>query len=197
MEPITNAVHVCVDMQRIFAPGGLWATPWMERVLPNVVQLCEARPERAVFSRFITPERAEDRPGMWRHYFEKWHNATRTELPAGALDLVPELMRFVPPGVVVDKPAYSAFHNSGLIGYLAEKRIGTLIVTGAETDVCVLTTVLSAIDMGLKVVVVVDAICSSSDAGHDALMTMYHERFSEQIETLKTEDVLALWMERD
>jgi len=31
---ISGAVHLCIDMQNIFAPGGLWATPWMERVLP-------------------------------------------------------------------------------------------------------------------------------------------------------------------
>jgi hypothetical protein len=30
MQPIENAVHLCVDMQRIFARGGLWETPWME-----------------------------------------------------------------------------------------------------------------------------------------------------------------------
>jgi len=30
--PIENAIHLCVDMQRIFAKGGIWETPWMERV---------------------------------------------------------------------------------------------------------------------------------------------------------------------
>ena len=33
--PLTaKTVHLCLDMQRIFAPEGPWATPWMERVLP-------------------------------------------------------------------------------------------------------------------------------------------------------------------
>jgi hypothetical protein len=35
--PISDAVHLCIDMQNVFAPGGLWATPWMERVLPAIV----------------------------------------------------------------------------------------------------------------------------------------------------------------
>jgi nicotinamidase-related amidase len=45
------------------------------------------------------------------------------------------------------------------------------VITGAETDVCVLSTVLNAVDLGFRVVIVEDALCSSSDVGHDALMT--------------------------
>ncbi|MEA2963099.1 MAG: hypothetical protein QOI46_3197, partial [Alphaproteobacteria bacterium] len=29
VEPIADAVHLSIDMQNIFAPGGLWETPWM------------------------------------------------------------------------------------------------------------------------------------------------------------------------
>ena len=72
----------------------------------------------------------------------------------------------------------------------------TPICTGSETDVCVLATVLDAVDRGLRVIVVEDGLCSSSDAGHDALMTIYRTRFTEQIELLKLEDVLSLWNER-
>src|SRR3954463_16491665 len=36
---ISDAVHLCVDMQNIFAPGGLWETPWMEKVLPTVTSI--------------------------------------------------------------------------------------------------------------------------------------------------------------
>ena len=40
-----QTVHVCVDMQRLFAEDTEWKTPWMERVLPNVVRLVEAHPD--------------------------------------------------------------------------------------------------------------------------------------------------------
>jgi nicotinamidase-related amidase len=66
-------------------------------------------------------------------------------------------------------------------------------VTGSETDVCVLASVLGAVDSGFRVVVVTDGICSSSDEGHDALLTVYHRRYNEQIETADAETVLSAW----
>jgi len=76
---------------------------------------------------------------------------------------------------------------------LRERRIDSLVVTGAETDVCVLAAVMDAVDLGYRVVLASDALCSSSDKTHDALMTLYSERFSEQIETAETEAILAAW----
>ncbi|MGY3239041.1 nicotinamidase-related amidase [Bradyrhizobium sp. USDA 4472] len=193
--PISDAVHLCVDMQNIFAPGGLWATPWMERVLPTIVSIVSRHQIRTVFSRFITPQDPEDRPGQWQSYFRHWRQATRRQLPASALELVPALARYVPPARMVDKPAYSAFSNPGLCSLLMEKNVGTVVITGAETDVCVLSTVLSAVDLGFRVVIVQDALCSSSDVGHDALMTMYRTRFHGQVDLATAEELTEFWQE--
>jgi nicotinamidase-related amidase len=192
-EPITDAVHLCIDMQNLFARGGVWETPWMERVLPTIVDFAGRYATRTIFTRFITPLHPEDRPGRWQRYFRKWECATRAELPASQLELVPELARFVPPAAVLDKPAYSAFAESGLAAFLREKGVTTVLVTGSETDVCVLATVLDAVDLGFRVVIVEDALCSSFDAGHDALMKLYRNRFSEQIELLSAAEASALW----
>jgi nicotinamidase-related amidase len=57
----------------------------------------------------------------------------------------------------------------------------------------VLATVLGAVDLGLRVVLATDALCSSSDETHDALLTLYENRFSQQIEAVSTEVVLTNW----
>jgi nicotinamidase-related amidase len=106
---------------------------------------------------------------------------------------VSPLSRLIPPATVIDKPAYSAFTESGLATVLREKGVDTLIITGSETDVCVLATVLDAVDLGLRVIVVEDALCSSFDEGHDALMTLYRNRFSEQVELMTHAHVSDLW----
>jgi nicotinamidase-related amidase len=193
LEPISNAVHLSIDMQNLFAPGGIWETPWMERVLPVIVGTAELNPARTVFTRFVTPLQAEDRPGRWQRYFTKWEGATRSRLSPSQLDIVSPLSRLIPPATVIDKPAYSGFAESVLGAFLREKSVDTLIITGSETDVCVLATVLDAVDMGFRVIVVEDALCSSSDQGHDALMTLYRNRFSEQIELMTHAQVSELW----
>ena len=193
MQPIAGAVHLCIDMQNIFARDGLWATPWMERVLPTIELVATRYRDRTIFTRFITPQRAEDRPGRWQHYFRRWERATRQKLRGNELDLVPAMARHVPPAIVVDKPAYSAFFQSKLYDLLVRKEIGTVVVSGAETDVCVLATVLSAVDLGFRVVIVEDALCSSSDEGHDALMTMYRTRLQEQIDVVEARELFDLW----
>jgi nicotinamidase-related amidase len=193
MHEIQRAAHLCIDMQNIFAPGGLWETPWMAKVLPAIEAVAARYCERTIFTRFITPAHADDRPGRWRHYFRRWEQATRRHLRGSELDLVPALARYAPPALVVDKPAYSAFMRSGLYEMLISKRIDTVVLTGAETDVCVLSTALSAVDLGFQVVIVEDALCSSSDEGHDALMTMYRTRMQEQIDVLTVSELFDLW----
>jgi nicotinamidase-related amidase len=192
--PLTSqTVHLCVDMQNIFAPSGPWATPWMERVLPVVTQIAERFPERTVFTRFLTPHRPEDMPGAWQRYYDKWRETTREHVDPNLLDLVPPLARLVPPAVVINKMRYSAFQDSDLQSHLETRGADGLAITGSETDVCVLATVIAAVDLGYRVILVRDAVCSSSDAGHDALLEVYHRRYSEQIETADAETVLSRW----
>jgi nicotinamidase-related amidase len=69
------------------------------------------------------------------------------------------------PAAVIDKTRYSAFAEPRLIEHL-RRREDALIVSGSETDVCVLATVLDAVDIGYRVIVVRDTVCSSSDEGH-------------------------------
>jgi nicotinamidase-related amidase len=53
---------------------------------------------------------------------------------------------------------------------------------------------MDAIDHGYRVVLATDAICSSSDETHDALLRLYQRRFSEQIETADSKTILSCWL---
>lgn len=64
-----SALHLCLDMQRLFSQDGPWPTPWMERVLPVAAALAERHPERTVFTRFIPQEHPQQMPGMWQWYY--------------------------------------------------------------------------------------------------------------------------------
>ena len=188
-----TAVHLCVDMQRMFVEDTAWRTPWAERVLPVIVRLCEAKAERTCFTRFVPAERPGEGQGTWRRYWERWPSMTLQTLGEGMVELAVPLQRFVPPGRLLDKRVYSPWMGADFDAALRRGGVDTLVVTGAETDVCVLATVLGAIDLGYRTVVVTDALGSSSDESHDALMDLYHERFSQHVETADSAEILGAW----
>ena len=188
------AVHLAIDMQRLFAEAeSPWCVPWLPRVLPQVIELANRHPERTVFTRFMPPGTPEEMPGAWRDYYKRWRAMTREALDERLLELVEPLRRLVPPAHLCDKAVYSAFGNPRLAPWLKERGADTLIVSGGETDVCVLASVMSALDLGFHVVLAADALCSGSDRTHDALLTLYRERFSQQMTTATTEQVLQAW----
>ena len=63
---------------------------------------------------------------------------------------------------VLDKPGYSAFHQTELDQILRGWHIDTVILCGVTTEVCVHTTLRAAIDHGLNCITVTDA-CAASE----------------------------------
>lgn len=190
-----NCVHICVDMQRLFGPGYPWAVPWITRILPQVSAICGHNPARTVFTRFIPPARPDDARGTWRRYYEKWEAVTRDYTGPEALDLLPELSRYAPPAKIIDKSVYSPWLTPALDQLLSLGQVDTIFLTGGETDICVLATALGAIDRGFRLILIKDALCSSSDRTHDELMDLYASRFDTQIEVFNTDTLLANWRE--
>jgi len=192
--PLTGScAHLCVDMQNLFAGETEWHTPWMERVLPVVERIAGAWPERTIFTRFIPAERPGEGEGTWRRYYERWSAMTLEALPPGSIDLLPPLARLAPPAQVIDKRVYSPWMEPALDQLLRARGIDSLVVTGAETDVCVLAAVLGAVDRGYRVVIPTDALCSSSDHTHDAMLTLYRERYGQQVEAVTAGQLLHSW----
>jgi len=188
------AVHLAIDVQRLFAePDSPWCVPWMARVIPQIAELAHRHPDRTVFTRFIPPERPEDMPGAWQDYYWRWRAMTQRNLDGRLLELASPLQAFVPPAHLCDKAVYSAFGNAKLVPWLKARGVDVLIVSGGETDVCVLATVMAAVDLGYHVVLPTDALCSVRNETHDALLLLYRERFSQQITTATTEQVLSAW----
>jgi nicotinamidase-related amidase len=191
---LDRAVHLAIDMQRLFAdPYSPWRVPWLERVLPRVAELAQRHPDRTVFTRFIPPRQPEEMSGAWQGYYRRWRAMTQQHIDERLLELVEPLARLVPPAHLCDKAVYSAFGNPKLLPWLKRQAVETLIVSGGETDVCVLATVMSAVDLGFHIVLPTDALCSVSDSTHDALLLLYRQRFTEQIKTATTEQVLQAW----
>jgi nicotinamidase-related amidase len=185
--------HLCIDMQRLFSEGTPWHVPWLIEILPTIEELAGRYPRQTIFTRFIPPRTPDEAIGAWRDYYSAWPNVTRERLDEALLDLVPPLSRLVPPAKIVDKGVNSAFSRPGFAAALKRKGIDTLVITGGETDVCVLATVMAAIDHGFRIVLPTDALCSTQDSTHDALLQLYRKRFSHQVEATLTANVIDRW----
>ena len=191
VEPLDGGIlHLCLDMQNLFAPNAPWSTPWMPRVLPVVTEIAGRFPERTVFTRFIPPDTPEAAPGKWRTYYEKWREVTRTDRSfasrtrtrTGALCAAGDCGRQVSLFCLrTDEPApilggaelprtdRYGLGNGCLCAGDGIGRRGSRLPDDRRTR------------------------CRSSDTGHDALLTLYHTRYSIQIETVPAETVLRRW----
>lgn len=178
--------HLCVDMQRMFLEDTPWYLPWM----PRVAEVAGRHTERTVFTRFMPPQTASQGRGTWKDYYLKWGMMTGEHIAPELLDLVPPA-GFTPPGRVFDKTTYSTWIDGRLHRVFETEHVSTLVITGGETDVCVLSAILGAIDLGHRVILVADAICSGADETHDASLRLLGDRFSVQLQITTSEDFLS------
>jgi nicotinamidase-related amidase len=188
-----GCAHLCIDMQNVFMPGSLWGAPWMEKILPAVEELAGRHARQTIFTRFIAAQNPETAPGTWKRYYQKWESLTLDNLDPHTLELAPMLARLVPPATVIDKRVYSPWSEGRLSELLKAWGTRAVIVTGGETDVCVLATVLGAVDRGFRVIVAADAVYGSADETHDAVMKLYVSRFGQQVEIAGVDEILWNW----
>ena len=86
-------------------------------------------------------------------------------------DIIPELYP-LSGEPVIDKPGKGAFYQTDLEIMLHSRAIGTLLVCGVTTEVCVNTTVREANDRGFRCIVLSDCCASYFPEFHEAGLAM-------------------------
>jgi nicotinamidase-related amidase len=189
----TCAVHLCIDMQRIFAEETQWHTPTLLDIVPNVARIVAEKPGHTIFARFIVPLTPDHAAGSWQTYYRHWSSLTGANLAPGMIDLIQPLAALAVSEEILDKPTYSLFGDNGLEQRLRARKADTLIITGVETDVCVLATIFDAVDRGYRVILVRDGVTSSSHESHKATLELILPRMPQQITIAPTADVIRSW----
>lgn len=193
-EPLPpDTLHIVVDMQRLFDTHPDWGSPALRRILPNVLRLVRHRPAQAVYTRFVPAREAAEAPGRWRRYYERWPGVCTKVCGAEYVELLPELQTEAKRGRVVDKPVYSAFQVPAFASLIEAERPSCLLFSGVETDMCVLSTLLQAVDLGYRSVVASDAVASAEPEAHDAALRLLLSRFDAQVECATTDAILENW----
>ena len=129
-----NTALLVVDVQQ----GNTSQAHQREQVIANIGAL-------------VHRARAEDVPVVWVQH-------TDGDFPRGseAWQYAPELVQGEGEPVV-EKSYSSAFEDTVLEDVLAERRVGRLVVTGAQTEACVRGTIHAAFTLGYDVTLVGDA----------------------------------------
>jgi nicotinamidase-related amidase len=193
MPELSRAMHIVIDMQRLFAEYPDWAVKDIGRIRKEVTWLAEHRPGRTFWTRFIPAQNAEAAAGSWRKYYEAWPNATLDGGCAAYVDLLPEHRTLAGKAQIFDKGTFSAFGEEKFVAALRTAGIETLILSGVETDVCVWATALDAVDAGYFVVLAKDALTSGTPEAHQAILDVIAPRFAPQVVVMDHAELEAAW----
>lgn len=183
-----TAALIVIDMQRDFcAPGGYADQAGLDISLlrapiPAIQVLLAAARARGVL---VLHTREGHRPDLSDLPEPKRRRAENAGAPIGSQgplgrllvrgeyghDLIDELQP-LPGEPVIDKPGYSAFAATDLELLLRNRGITELIITGVTTEVCVHSTLRSAVDLGYACTLVSDACASAYPELHTAALAM-------------------------
>ena len=114
------------------------------------------------------------------------------QYPRGLGNTIEEIKEILLPSVeVLEKTSFSCWGATGFVEAVKNTEATVLVVIGMESHVCVLQTVLEAVERGYKVVVPVDCVSSRSELDK----TMALEQMKEAGVMLTTLEALAFsWL---
>ncbi len=176
---------VVVDLQRVVGPGAPWEVPEVEGILPKVAALLAAFGPRSVLTRHRLAAAGR---GRWRSFAERW---VELDADPGHWELLDAVAAAVPVGAaVVDKTTYAAYPLPALAARLGDAATGELVVAGCETDCCVAATLYAAVDDGVAVTLVTDALVGSGPQGHGGVLAAA-ARLPEQVRLATVEEAVT------
>jgi nicotinamidase/pyrazinamidase len=143
-----------VDMQKDFCPGGALPVAFGDEIIPRI---------NSIMGRFDLVVASRDMHPAGSRHFTKWPVHCVAGTPGA--DFHPSLdinkaHSFIEKGTTLEDDGYSDFDstNLDLAGYLREQAVEKLFVCGLATDYCVKATVLDALRLGFKTVVLADCV---------------------------------------
>lgn len=157
-----NDLILVIDMQNAYRAGEPWGCDTFERSrtrIRQVLDAAEARGAAVCLTQFIADPNGT---GTWADY-----NAVNKAINDDAWmnELIDELKPYAAKYPVYSKSVYSSMHIPELRE--AAKKAERVVITGVVSECCVLSTCLSLIDMGCRVLYLKDA-CSGVDEAYEA-----------------------------
>lgn len=160
MKTTNGHALLVIDLQLDFMPEGALAVKDGDKIIPvinKLVKLFSAKEDMIFFSRDWHPEKHcsfFENGGTWPEHCVRGSRGARFHPDVQ----IPETSKIISKATTESKDAYSAFEDTELAEELEKNNINTLYVCGLATDVCVRSTVLDGLELGLTIIVVSDAV---------------------------------------
>ncbi len=175
-----SKVLLVVDAQEVFLRVSDWHIPSFSGIIKNISALANFFGASTLFSKHVPPSTSAK--GTWNDFYKNWNyigsDPTIWEIATPLKGL--NRMEFA-------KATYSCFGSPEFLEIT--RNTSHLVIAGVETDCCVMATVLDAIDLGISITVVTDAITSPSKIAHDGALEFF-KRVPLQVLTATTEEIL-------
>lgn len=171
-----RAAIVLVDLFRAFTdPQSPFAMPIDGLVAPTITLLQQARAVGVPIIHTLVRYNNDAEAGVMGEKNPALRQLT-ADSPFAVVD-----DRFDPDGVdmIVDKKGASAFHGSILRGVLNSLDVDTVIVAGVSTSGCVRATVIDAIQLGLRPIVVQECTADRSEFAHELALVDIESRYGD------------------
>ena len=205
----TGAALIVVDVQNCFVPGGTLPVGKGDEVVPAINRLGAAFDNVVMTQDWHTPGHASfasSYPGKKPFEMTKlaygqqvlWpdHCVQGTDDASLHKDLkIPHAQMIIRKGYHKDMDSYSAFEeadhksSTGLAGYLKQRGIKTVFVTGLATDFCVAWTAMDARKLGFETYVIEDATRAIDLNG--SLAAAWKQMTAKGVKRIQSSDILG------
>ncbi|MBQ1415052.1 MAG: cysteine hydrolase, partial [Lachnospiraceae bacterium] len=142
-----------IDMQKAYLKGAPWECLDTEGAAANIARLIDSgAADGAVFTRYEYPKAPV---GVWKAYNELYADINADPVNE---EFVDELLPYTERFPVYVKDVYGSFSDPAIRAAVRESGADTLVVCGVVAECCVISTVCGAVDEGLKVIYLTDAV---------------------------------------
>ena len=150
-----------IDMQNVYTKGQEWACKGIEHASASILRLLNSqKTKQVIFTQYLATEHPD---GVWKEY-NKVNAAVNSD--PWLNEMMPEFLPWVKTYPVFTKSVYSSFAIPEVVK--AAKKARHLVISGVVAECCVLSTVLSAIDAGCKVIYLTDAVATMTAQNYGA-----------------------------
>ena len=178
---LENPMLLVIDMQNVYGKGQAWECKRFEEADRNIrILLDHVTREEVLFTKYTA---AVQPVGVWKDYNRE--NAAVNADP-WLNDMVSDLKPYTDQYPVYEKSTYSSLENALIREKVKEK--SCVIVTGVVAECCVLSTVMSLIDMGIYVIYLKDAVAGIDDTTEEAAIKVLEGLSPLHLKIMTTED---------